>query len=410
VTAETLARPASAEFAAGWGVVLASAAGFGLGMSGLPFYTTGVFVEPLGKAFGWPASTVQSGLTVMLLFNMVSLPAAGWAVNRFGPRRVALVSVASFGVAFMSLATLGKGLFGFYAHWLALSITGAGTLPLVWARIIAGRFERARGAALGLAMIGSGVTGLVAPVLANALIERLGWRGAYASLGALPLIIALPLVFALFREGDRPAVETRRAPPALTGLLITSNWRFWLIGAAFLLVGAGVSGMIPNLVKLLRSHGFSPTHAAETASLLGLFVVFGRVACGALLDRIWASAVAAAFFIFAGAACLLLRGPSLDPIAIAVAAAAVGMAAGAEFDIMPYLASRYFGVERVSLALGLLGIFFYFGGAVGPWGFGRLVEVTGGYDAPLVIAAGLFMAGGAALMLLGRYPADPRAA
>jgi MFS family permease len=407
VKAETLAGPATrSEFAAGWGVVAASAAGFGLGMSGLPFYTTGVFVEPLGKAFGWPVSTVQSGLTLMLLCNMITLPAAAWAVGRFGPRRVALVSVASFGLAFMSLATLGTGLAGFYLHWIALSVTGAGTLPLVWARIIAGRFERARGAALGFAMIGSGITGLTAPVLSNLLIERLGWRGAYAALGALPLVIALPLVFALFREGENASAETARPAPKLTGPLLTSNWRFWLIGIAFLLVGAGVSGMIPNLVKLLRSHGFTPAHAAETASLLGLFVIFGRAACGPLLDRIWASAVAAAFFVFAGAACLLLRGPSLDPLAIGVAAAAVGMAAGAEFDIMPYLASRYFGVERMSLALGLLGVFFYFGGAVGPWGFGRLVEVTGGYDVPLTIAAGLFITGGAALVLLGRYPAS----
>jgi predicted MFS family arabinose efflux permease len=340
---------------------------------------------------------------------MVSLPAAAWAADRFGPRRVALFAVTSFGLAFMSMSTLTSSRLVFYAHWLMLSVTGAGTLPLVWARIIASRFERARGAALGLAMIGSGVTGLTAPVLSNYLIEQIGWRSAYAVLGVLPLVIALPLVFVLFREGDG-AGETRRAAPALTGPLLTSNWRFWLIGVAFLLVGAGVSGIIPNLVKLLRSHGFTPAHAAGTASLLGLFVIFGRVACGALLDRVWASGVAAAFFVFAGAACLLLRGPSLDPIAIGVAAAAVGMAAGAEFDVMPYLASRYFGVERVSLALGLLSVFFYFGGAIGPWGFGRLVEVTGGYDKPLVVAAALFIAGGSALMLLGRYPADPSAA
>ena len=402
------------EFAAGWGMLVASAAGFGLGMSGLPFYTTGVFVEPLSKALGWPVSTIQSGLTVMLLANMVTLPATALLVARFGPRRVALVSVAAFGLSFAALAFLDRGLPGFYLHWLLLSVTGAGTLPVVWASTISHRFAKARGAALGLAMLGTGITGLIAPVLTNLLIDRFGWRGAYLALGALPLVIAWPLVWSLFfdraEDPAAPDASARPSEPVLVGPMIAGNWRFWLIGAAFLLIGAGVAGVIPNLVKLLRTHGFSPTHAAETASLVGLFVIFGRAACGALLDRIWASAVAAGFFVLAGSACLLLRGPVVDPIAVGVAAASVGMAAGAEFDIMPYLASRYFGVERVSMALGLISIFFYLGGATGPWGFSRLVELTGGYDIPLLIAGAFFATGGAALMLLGRYPADPDAA
>jgi MFS family permease len=403
---------AKAEFSTGWGVVVSSAAGFGLGMSGLPFYTTGVFVEPLSKAFGWSVASIQGGLTIMLLANMASLPAAAWLSQRFGPRRVALASVAAFGLSFMLLATTDRSLPGFYLRWILLSVAGAGTLPVVWARTISAWFERARGAALGLAMIGTGITGLIAPVLANLLIERLGWRGAYVALGALPLLVALPLVWVLFRHPVEPAAPAAPAapagerPPAQAGPPITADWRFWLIGCAFLLIGSAVAGVVPNLVKLLRMNGFSPSHAAEVASLVGLFVILGRVSCGALLDRFWASGVTAVFFILAGASCLLLRGGRLDPIAVSVAAAAVGLAVGAEFDAMPYLASRYFGVERVGVALGLLSVFFYFGAATGPWGFGRMVELCGGYDIPLIVAAGFFTAGGAALLLLGRYPSE----
>ena len=72
-------RSASAEFAEGWGVLLASAAGFGLGLSGLPFYTMGVFVELLSATFHWSLAEIQGGLTVMLLANVVTLPAAGMA-------------------------------------------------------------------------------------------------------------------------------------------------------------------------------------------------------------------------------------------------------------------------------------------------------------------------------------------
>ncbi len=401
----------TSEFAAGWGVLVASAAGFGLGMSGLPFYTNGVFVEPLSKAFGWSPATIQGGLTLMLLANIATVPAAAWLAERFGRRPVALVSVGLFGLSFMALGGLDRGVTGLYLHWLAMSAAGAGTLPVIWARTISGWFARARGAALGLAMMGTGITGLIGPMLANALIAHLGWRAAYEVLGALPIVIALPLVWFLFHERADPVEPTGLAKPRLVGDLITTNWRFWLIGVAFLLIGSAVAGVIPNLVRLLRTHAFSPARAAEVASLVGLFVICGRAACGALLDRIWASAVAAAFFLLAGAACLMLRGARLDPITVDFAAAAIGLAAGAEFDIMPYLASRYFGVERVGTVLGFLGGFFYLGAAVGPWGFSRLSELAGGYDIPLLTAGAMFGSGGAMLMLLGRYPAehDPKA-
>ena len=136
-----------------------------------------------------------------------------------------------------------------------------------------------------------------------------------------------------------------------------------------------MAGVIPNLVKLLRGHGLTALEASGAASLVGLFVVFGRAGCGVLLDRFWASAVAATFFVLAGFACLGLRAPHLEAPILWASAAAIGLAAGAEFDVLPYLASRYFAVEHVSMALGLLSMFFYVGAALGPLGLGRLADL-----------------------------------
>ena len=400
-------KSAGAEFAEGWGVLVASAAGFGLGLSGLPFYTMGVFVEPLSAAFHWSLAEIQGGLTVMLLANVVTLPAAAWLAARFGGRLVGLVSVVLFSLSFMSLASLSGSLIDYYVHWIVISTAGAGTLAVIWAQVISTWFSKGRGTALGLAMTGTGITAVFAPVVGNALIEAVGWRGAYLALGALPSLIALPLVWFLFRHRGE---ETRARTVAASGSIaegVVSNWRFWLIGAAFLLIGAAVAGLIPNLVKLLRGHGFSAAQAAGVVSLIGLFVILGRAGCGALLDRFWASAVAAAVFGLASLGCLLCRSPHLGVLSAGGAVAVIGLAAGAEFDVLPYLAGRYFGVERVGLALGLLSMFFYVGAAMGPWGIGRLADLGGSYDLPLAIAAGFFALGASSLLLLGRYPAQP---
>ena len=185
----------------GAGVLVASAAGFGLGLSGLPFYTVGVFLAPLTQAFRWSGAEVQGGLTLLLLANVVTLPAAGALVDRLGPRTVALGSVLLFSLSFMSFGTLRGDLWGFYVHWIAMSVAGAGTLSVTWTRTIGAIFDRRRGLALGLAMMGTGITALVAPSLANALITRFGWRMAYALLGAAPLLIAGPLVWLFFKDG-----------------------------------------------------------------------------------------------------------------------------------------------------------------------------------------------------------------
>ncbi len=387
-------------------MLVASAAGFGLGLSGLPFYTMGVFVEPLGSTFHWSLAEIQGGLTVMLLANVVTLPVAAWLATRFGGRPVALVSVIGFSLSFMALAGLRGGLIDYYLHWIILSAAGAGTLAVVWTQAISTWFSRGRGTALGLAMTGTGVTAMFAPVVANALIQAIGWRGAYLALGALPLLIALPLVWFLFSQRSAEPSPMSNVLKPRAGKVV-SDGRFWLIGVAFLLIGGSVAGVIPNMVKLLRDHGFSSAQASGAASLIGLFVVIGRSGCGVLLDRFWASAVAAAIFGVACLGCLLCRSPHLNALAAVGAVAVIGLASGAEFDLLPYLAGRYFGIERVGLALGLLSMFFYVGAAAGPWGIGRLADLSGDYDLPLAIAAGAFALGGGLLLLLGRYPADP---
>jgi MFS family permease len=387
-----------------WGVVIASSVGFGLGLSGLPFFTVGVFVAPLHQTFGWAVVDIQAGLTVMLLTNIVTLPLAAWLAGRFGARSVALGSIVAFGLSFMLLGVLNGDLREFYLNEVVLSVAGAGTLGVIWARAISTWFVQRRGVALGVAMMGTGVTGLIAPILADQLIAATGWRCAYLVLGALPLLVAAPLVWALFKERPgAPDVDGGRLRDMIAPTVLR-QWRFWMIGVAFLLVGWTVAGTVPNLISFLVSRGYTAAQGAGLASFLGLFVLLGRLACGALLDRLWAPAAAAIFFGTAAGACVLLSSEHLAaPIAV-FAAAALGLAAGAEFDVLPYLAARYFGIERLGSVLALLLAFFYVGAACGPWGFRYLHDLTGSYRATFLTGASFLGLGTIALLSLGRYP------
>src|SRR5439155_25725626 len=82
-----------------------------------------------------------------------------------------------------------------------------------YAKAISAWFDRRRGLALGIAMSGVGLGGFIMPQLAQALIDRVGWRGAYPSLGLLTLAIAFPQVALWIRE-PRPGEGERRVVTA----------------------------------------------------------------------------------------------------------------------------------------------------------------------------------------------------
>ena len=391
------------ELRRGLPLVLACGFGFGLGLSSIPFYTFGVFVDPLRTAFGWSVGAIQAGLTVSYLTTVVMLPAVAWAADRFGAKRVALVSSGLFGLAFMALGLTDRSVWSFYAHWFLVSLFGTGTLALTWSRGIAGSFKAGRGLALGLALLGSGVMGVVGPPLARLLIGAVGWRAAYACLGLAPILISMPLTLAFFHGGAALAGSSESrgiGPPILTS-------SFWLSACAFLAIGMGVAGVIPNLVKVFTTSGLGRDAAITATSVVGLFVVIGRVACGALIDRFWAPGVAAVFLAAAALACLLLSHPPVSyPVALA-ASAMIGLVAGAEFDLLPFLVGRYFPLGAFTKSLGAVSAVFYVGAAMGGPLLGRVYDLSGRYGPGLDGAAALFVMGGIGLLCLGRYPVFP---
>lgn len=181
------------EFRIGWPVVLSSMLGIALGMSPLPFYTIGVFAGPLAQEFGWGIDRVLSGLAVFTATAMIATPTIGTLSDRVGVRRVALISTFLFSLSFMAFALNNGSLTLYYFLWFVLAICGAGTLPITYTRAISNWFNRKRGLALGLALIGTGISGAMVKIIAAYVTQEYGWRTAYVAVGALPLLIALPI-------------------------------------------------------------------------------------------------------------------------------------------------------------------------------------------------------------------------
>ena len=391
-----------------WRIVLACFFGISLSATSIPFYTLGAFTVPLQNELGWSRAEIQAAMMFLTIGSVGAVPFVGRAIDRWGTRAVGLASIAVFGLALMNIGLTSTSLPLFYLNWALMAALGAGTTPVTWTRAINGWFDKQRGIALGFALAGTGVAGFLTPQLATLLIEEYGWRHAYAGLGVLPLVISLPLVFLFLR--DPGSAATGDSPAAAANVQGTSvgeafrHWKLWVIAVAFFIISFGVGGTIPNLIPLLNDGGMDLTTAASVAGSIGLSVIAGRVVAGILIDRFWAPAVAFVVFALPAYSCYVLAG-EVDSIAIAtVAAVLIGLAAGAEFDMIAYLTSRYFGLKNYATIYALPFAAFSIGAGIAPAMFGSIQDRYGTYTPILLAAAVFYLAGAAMLLTLGRYP------
>lgn len=393
----------------GWRILVASAFGVGLGLSALPFYTIGVFATSLEEAFGWTRQEVMTSTFFMMLANLLAGWAVGLAADRIGTRRVALVGQVGLAIGLCLLGLVSGKLWMQYTGWFLMAFFSLGTLPVTWTRGIATWFDKGRGLAFGLALMGTGVVGIISLPLTSNLIEIFGWRQAYFILGLSIPVIAMPWVVMWFREKPS-APDAPLERPVLPGFDvkdILKNYRFWLMLVAFACVSFGVGGLIPNLVPLLENKGLDNKTASYFASLIGLSVIVGRVIAGYLIDRFWAPAVALFFLTVPAGACFLLTGEISNPVLIGLSAALIGLSAGAEFDLIAYMCTRYFGMKNYGFVYALQYASFGFFAGVSPAIFGRVYDINGTYDPVLTITAVLFIVGPLLLLGLGKYATFP---
>ena len=136
--------------------------------------------------------------------------------------------------------------------------------------------------------------------------------------------------------------------------------------------------------------------------MLGGSSLLGRIGVGWLLDRFFAARVAFVVAMITAAGIFLLARASSFPSGC-LAAALIGIGAGGEADITPYLLTRYFGLRAFSTLYGLTWTFYAVAGAIGPVILGRAYDSTGSYASLLVILSGTTALGAALVLLLPRY-------
>jgi MFS family permease len=388
----------------GWRVVLAACLGVMAGFGSLFVYTFAVFVKPLSAEFGWNREAISLGFGLAAVtLGLISPLLGGW-IDRFGPRRIILPCMTVYCCAILSLAFLHSHLWQFYVTCVVLGLVGNGAAHLAYSRSISTWFQRRLGTALAFVMVGAGLGAMILPVVAQSIITRAGWRAAYLSLGCLALLLGLPLSWRYIRE--RGLVRHESAPVSHSGMTWQQGLRspvFWIIVAVLFVSSISMNGAITHLSALLTDRGITPRDAALCASMLGGSSVIGRIGVGWLLDRLFGARVALVVNLITAAGIFLLARANSFPVGC-VAAALIGVGAGGEAAITPYLLTRYFGLRAFSTLYGLTWTFYAAAGAIGPVILGRTFDLTGSYSSLLLTLAVALAFAAAMNLLLPKYP------
>jgi MFS family permease len=376
----------------------------------LTMYITSVFVPHLMTAFGWSKSQMSAAGAAAML-SLITLPIAGRLTDRFGVRPIAIAGVIGTPLVFLAFSAM-TGNFSQYL-WLnvaQVAVMGMTTSSVVYGRVVAEQFTLARGLALAIAGSSPALAGaVVAPFLA-AHIAAHGWRAGYVAvavgtaIGGVLALILIPMTSkATSGKGSAGhAVETTDRPKGSEFLAILRSFKFQIIFAGLFLCNISIGALASQLVVIMLDRGITLELATYLVSLLAVGVVAGRFVCGLALDRFPAHLVIAISLGLPGVGLFVLASGLKITVLIVGAVSLLGLAMGAEINIIPYLAMRYFRIGIFSTVIGMLASAVGSSQAVGSLILSLSLKLTGSYTGFLFGSAVAAVAGSALFLLLGR--------
>jgi len=404
----------------GWQIVGAAFAILLLS-GGIGFYTFTFFVEPLTEEFHWSRAAISGAVSLWAIVYGLAGPLIGVSMARYGARTTMTAAAFLGGVGYLVFSRL-NGLPLLYGAMVLTGFAIAGTTLVPGQTLVSHWFNRLRGRAMGLMMLGIGVGGLVMPPVTNLLIQRFGWRGALGFFSGAFWVVVIPLVLVFVRTKPSdlgllsdgalaPADSPNQGTAVITGLPVkraVMSAAFVLVFIVYVLQLYGQSGLNVHFAPLLDRHtGFSPQQAANFFGLTLGFSALGRPFFGWLADR-WNPRVlmAVAGLLFAAGTAILeicfVRLEMSSSIPIYLFALVYGSAVGGSATVLPILIGRAFGLLNFSTILGIVMRGFAIGVVLGPLIAGKVYDETASYEMALITWLAAFILS-SVLVLMVRY-------
>src|SRR5690606_22819169 len=319
---------------------------------GIMFYGLPFFFDLWVTEFEWSRATVTSGnLIGKVLVGPLFGFAAGWIVDRFGPRRLMLFGITIAGIAVMGFSLMNS-LWHFYAFYFltALGYLCGGPLPN---QVLTSRwFDKSRGKMMGIAYLGIGVGGMLVPQAAKWLNAQMDWRSSLIVLGLAMLVISLPFAWFVKENPPHATTEKKDSAPKVPFKSILKKRAFYLLALGSACSIGAVAGASQNLKLFFSDLEYTQGQAANVFSLVLGASIIGRLLMGWLADIYPKKYVMILIYTLVTVSILLLHSAS-TPGVIYVFAFIFGIGLGGDYMIIPLMAAELFGLRVMGRVMGL---------------------------------------------------------
>ena len=384
----------------GW-IVLA--AGLLIAMIGLGTrYSFGVFLKSIEGEFGVSRGESSGIFSAYMLFCGLLSIIGGWALDRYGPRRVAFVMASFTGLSLLLTSQANAAWQMFITYGLLLSL-GTGPVYTVVNSTSSRWFRRKRGFAVGITSSGGGLGAIIIAPFASYLVSRFDWRTAFVVLGLVSWIVMAtmslllkkdPIDMGLSPDGAKSEphqkdMQTKgdKAGPADYGVVQASKMsQFWFLGLTWVFVSLSLHLIFVHAVPYAVDMGISPMDAAVILSLIGVANIPGRLVIGKISDTLDRKAL--------GVACALVQTGTLLWLMWAhglwmlyTFAIVYGFLWGGSGAVVTALIGDVFGTRSLGAIMGMMSAGWALGAAIGPAMGGYIFDASGSYFAAFATGA-----------------------
>ena len=375
-------------------------------------YAWSVFAGPMAEHLSSTAGTVLTAADLAIVFTLansvgpITLISGGSINDRLGPKWVIFAGGIVFGLGMiisgmasgMTTLLIGYGLGCGLGMGLVYGCTISNSVKF---------FPDKRGLIGGIATASYGISSVLMPPVANAMIGRMGVQWTFRTLGTVFLIIICGGAFLIEKcpDGFLPTgyvPEKTGSGTAGKAACPDKNWKEMLRDPIFyvmiiMLTCGAVFGlmMISQASPIAQNMiGMSVASATAAVSILALFNAAGRVAAGYVSDRIGRINTLTIMLILAVAGLLLLTTAGEGDVAkFYIGVSVVGLCFGAFMGVFPGFTADQFGQKNNSVNYGIMFIGFALAGYAGPTIMSKVLGRTGSYVPAFWIAMALAVVG-----------------
>lgn len=365
-------------------------------------YSFGIFFKSIEGEFDLSRAATSGVFSVYMVLSPVFAVLGGWALDRYGPRRITFLMGLFTGLSLLLTSQVSSPWQLLITYSLLLAI-GTGAAYIVMMSTVVRWFDKKRGLALGIAGSGVGLGTVVMAPFVTYLIVNSDWRTAYIVMGLIAGLVVIfssmllrkdPSKIGVLPDGVKPDADRIGSkdeqdgtqPVSLSLLQALRTRNFWFLGITWLMWSLCLHLVLTHIVPHATDIGISAIDAAIVFSLISMASIPGRLIMGEVSDRVGrrASAIICAL-LQAGAMVWLIWAQDLWMFYLF--ALVYGFGYGGLDPSTLALVGEMFGLRNIGVTMGALAVGWGIGAAIGPVVGGLIFDASQSYFTAFLIGA-----------------------